>query len=202
MKNKGFTLLEILIVIAILTILFAIITIYLNPPYIFSKSYDSQRLTDSNTLEKAIQQYFIDHKNYSDLDISKENQEICDTGFIENNLEKQIKQNGNCLGFLNMTKLVPTYLAGIPTEPLYLKNKIYHKPNLEIGNLIIGGNGYYVKLENNVPVVTPKYLGKTILDNLIEKRLITDIKPDILLIIIAILIILTLSTYLVWKNKK
>jgi len=52
--KKSFTLVELMIVIAILAILSAIVIFALNPAELFRKSRDSQRLTDINTLYKAI----------------------------------------------------------------------------------------------------------------------------------------------------
>ena len=53
-KNKGFTLLELLIVIAIIAILSVALVIVLNPAEAIKKSRDSQRISDVNTLKKAI----------------------------------------------------------------------------------------------------------------------------------------------------
>ena len=53
-KNKGFTLLELLIVIAIIAILSVALVIVLNPSEAIKKSRDSQRISDVNTLKKAI----------------------------------------------------------------------------------------------------------------------------------------------------
>lgn len=50
----GFTLLELLIVIAIIAILSAILIFILNPAETLRKSRDSQRMSDLNTLERAI----------------------------------------------------------------------------------------------------------------------------------------------------
>lgn len=58
-KQKGFTLLELLIVIAILAILSAVTVIVLNPAEILRKSRDSQRISDLSTMKTAIGYYLV-----------------------------------------------------------------------------------------------------------------------------------------------
>ncbi|MDD4784199.1 MAG: prepilin-type N-terminal cleavage/methylation domain-containing protein [Candidatus Paceibacterota bacterium] len=52
--KKSFTLVELMIVIAILAILSAIVIFALNPSELFKKSRDSRRITDIQTLYKGI----------------------------------------------------------------------------------------------------------------------------------------------------
>ena len=56
-KMKGFTLLELLIVIAILAILSAVLILILNPAETMKKSRDSQRMSDLATMKSAIGMY-------------------------------------------------------------------------------------------------------------------------------------------------
>lgn len=56
-KNKGFTLLELLIVIGILAILAAILIVILNPAETLRKSRDAQRLSDLSTMKGVIGLY-------------------------------------------------------------------------------------------------------------------------------------------------
>ncbi|MDD4784311.1 MAG: prepilin-type N-terminal cleavage/methylation domain-containing protein [Candidatus Pacebacteria bacterium] len=53
-SHKSFTLVELMIVIAILAILSAIVIFALNPSELFKKSRDSRRITDIQTLYKGI----------------------------------------------------------------------------------------------------------------------------------------------------
>ena len=55
--QRGFTLLELLIVIAILAILAAVVIIVLNPAQTLAQARDSQRLSDLATLKSAISLY-------------------------------------------------------------------------------------------------------------------------------------------------
>jgi len=65
--KKSFTLVELMIVIAILAILAAIVIFALNPSEIFKKNRDSVRMTDLNTLNKAI--VFMSSWNTSEINL-------------------------------------------------------------------------------------------------------------------------------------
>ena len=61
MRNKkGFTLVELMIVIAILAILAAIVIFALNPAELFRRARDSQRMSDLRVLSSAISYYLAD----------------------------------------------------------------------------------------------------------------------------------------------
>ena len=53
-NNKGFTLVELLIVISVISIIAGVLLIQLRPAQILQKSRDSQRLQDLRTLQNAI----------------------------------------------------------------------------------------------------------------------------------------------------
>jgi len=60
--SKGFTLLELLIVIAILAVLSGVTVIVLNPSEILAKSRDSTRISDLNAIQAAITFYIAEMK--------------------------------------------------------------------------------------------------------------------------------------------
>lgn len=59
--KKGFTLLEIMLVIAIIGILSAIVVLAVNPSLAIKKTRDAVRYSDIRSLNNAINQYIIDH---------------------------------------------------------------------------------------------------------------------------------------------
>ena len=59
--KRGFTLLELLIVIAILAVLATVVIITLDPAEIMRKTRDVQRISDLSNLKTAIQMYLIDY---------------------------------------------------------------------------------------------------------------------------------------------
>ncbi len=60
MNKKGFTLLELLIVIGILAILAAVTVLVINPAQLLKRARDSQRMSDLSTLQTAIGLYLTD----------------------------------------------------------------------------------------------------------------------------------------------
>ena len=58
--KKGFTLLELLIVIGILAILSTTVVLVINPAQLLKKARDSQRISDLNTLKTAIAYYITE----------------------------------------------------------------------------------------------------------------------------------------------
>jgi len=58
--KKGFTLLELLIVIGILSILSTTVILVINPAQLLKKARDSQRISDLNTLKTAIAYYITE----------------------------------------------------------------------------------------------------------------------------------------------
>jgi prepilin-type N-terminal cleavage/methylation domain-containing protein len=61
-KNKGFTLIEILVVIGIIAVLAAIVIIAINPARQFAQARNTQRLSNMNTILNAIGQNMADNK--------------------------------------------------------------------------------------------------------------------------------------------
>jgi prepilin-type N-terminal cleavage/methylation domain-containing protein len=129
--KKGFTLLEILLVIAAIGILAAIVIVAINPNRQLEQVRDAQVQSDMNQLYKALQQYEIDNAELpSELASASSGAiEIC------------VEGASDCTGYVDMTSdLVPIYLPAIPTTQ-----------NAE-GN----GTGYYVvkSSSNQVGVTT------------------------------------------------
>lgn len=98
MKSKrvrGFTLIEILVVIGIIAILAAIVIIAINPARQFAQARDTERTSDVSAISNAIGQYIADHKGIASTTISVtpiDAIKIC-------------------------SDLIPTYMAALPVDP-------------------------------------------------------------------------------------
>lgn len=59
-SSKGFTLIELVVVIGILAVLFAIVLIAINPGRQFAQANDTKRRSDANAILNAVSQYTAD----------------------------------------------------------------------------------------------------------------------------------------------
>jgi len=78
-KVKGFTLLEILLVIAIIAILAAIVIIAINPGKQLAESRNAERSSEVNTILNAVYQYSVDNNGSVPGGITASATEICVT---------------------------------------------------------------------------------------------------------------------------
>ncbi|OGH18406.1 MAG: hypothetical protein A3G13_02110 [Candidatus Levybacteria bacterium RIFCSPLOWO2_12_FULL_37_7] len=97
---SGFTMIEIMIVIGIVSVLSTMVLVVFNPSKKFSQAYNTKRRTDINSLLNAINQYAADNKGALPSGISTSTQIISNTGA------------NICL------VLVPQYIASLPVDPL------------------------------------------------------------------------------------
>ncbi|OGI83407.1 hypothetical protein A2997_01660 [Candidatus Nomurabacteria bacterium RIFCSPLOWO2_01_FULL_36_10b] len=105
LMQKGFTLLEVLLVVAIIAILAGIVILAINPNKQLADTRDTQRQSDVNTILSAVYQYSIDN-NGIPASITDAATEICMT-------------DGVCAGLIDLSDLTTdeTYLVSIPSDP-------------------------------------------------------------------------------------
>ena len=132
--KAGFTLLEVLLVVAIIAILAGIVILAINPSKQLADSRNAQRYADVNTILNAIYQYALDNNNIP-ASITGTATEICKTG-------------GTCTGLTDLGVLVTgNYLSSIPRDP---------KCNPVTAPCTTNGAGYTVMVvSNRVTVAVP-----------------------------------------------
>ena len=104
--DRGFTLLEVLIVLTILTILAAVVIVAVNPARQFAQARNTQRWAAVNAILNAVHQNIID--NRGDFDASG-----CPATDLPDT-ETKIDSSG---GVDLCGCLVPVYIAELPYDP-------------------------------------------------------------------------------------
>lgn len=117
-KQKGFTLIEILVVIGIIAILAAVVLIAINPARQFAQARDSQRVSNLNTILNAVGQRMADNRG-----VFAGTFEIGGTTYIcgilsatTTNIMKDMAATTTEVSG-NLGCLIPTYLPDLPTDP-------------------------------------------------------------------------------------
>lgn len=110
--QQAFTLLEVLLVVAIIAILAGIVIVALNPGKQLGDTRNSQRKADVNTILSAVYQYSID--NNGNLPAS-----ILSAGVCTDATNEICKEGGTCTGLIDLGAIVlnQKYLTAIPTDP-------------------------------------------------------------------------------------
>jgi len=109
-RRSGFTLLEILLVVAAIGVLAAIVFVAINPNRQLAKVRDSERQSEVNTLYDAIQQYEIENNGQWPSEIEN----------MAADSSKEICRAGQTCGsdFVEVENdLVPEYVADVPEGP-------------------------------------------------------------------------------------
>lgn len=108
MKQRAFTIVELLIVIVVIGILAAITIVAYNG--VQSRARDAERQTEMKTIEKALEMYNADNGGYP----------TCSgTTYVAGNAA------GGCSTASLASALVPKYLNAIPADPKSSGNDIY-----------------------------------------------------------------------------
>ncbi len=105
-KQRGFTLLEILLVVAAIGILAGIVILAINPTKQLGDTRNAQRRSDVNTILNAVYQYAIDNNGVLPTSITTTATGVCKTG-------------GTCTGLVDLSVLTTNekYLVSMPFDP-------------------------------------------------------------------------------------
>lgn len=105
-QQRGFTLLEVLLVVAIIAILAGIVIIAINPGKQLGDARNAQRSSDVTTILNAAYQYSLDNNNVPGS-ITTASTEVCATAAP------------SCTGLIDLSVLTTAgkYLVSIPKDP-------------------------------------------------------------------------------------
>lgn len=104
-NKKGFTLIEILIVIGLIAILATIVLVALNPARQFAQARNSQRTSNVNAILNAIGQRMVDNKGLFEIG--------CAAGVIPATAANMAKTGGYDI----RPCIVPIYMSELPYDP-------------------------------------------------------------------------------------
>lgn len=106
-KQGGFTLLEVLLVVAILAILAGIVIIAINPGKQLGDSRNAQRQADITTILNGVYQYSLDNNGSLPSGITTTSTEICATGA------------SSCTGLVDLSTITASekYITSVPKDP-------------------------------------------------------------------------------------
>ncbi len=117
-KNKGFTLLEILLVVAAIAILAGIVIVALNPTKQLGDTRNSQRRVDANTILNAVYQYSLDNNGNLPAAIDNVTGTSQVLGTAGSGLDSTCTAVTTVAAGVDLSgDLVPTYVVGIVTDP-------------------------------------------------------------------------------------
>lgn len=106
-NEKGFTLIEVLLVVAIIAILAGIVILAVNPGKQLGDTRNAERKADVNTILNAVYQYSIDNQGNLPSTITTTATDVCSTGA------------SSCTGLIDLSVLTANgkYLVAIPKDP-------------------------------------------------------------------------------------
>lgn len=105
-KKKGFTLIEILVVIGIIAVLAAIVIVAINPARQFAQARNTQRTSNIEAILNAVGQRIADNKG------------IFETGCSAGAIPTSAKNIGSAAADYDIRDcLIPTYISSLPYDP-------------------------------------------------------------------------------------
>ena len=137
-SQEGFTLVELIITIAIIAILAGVVVFFINPGNSLGSSRNSQRRVDTTSLLNAVHQYNIDNGDFPSGIPTGTASVIGTASSGCSSACTATTTNSSCLDLSG--DLVPAYLATIPFDPLTgsATNTDYYILENSSGRIVVG----------------------------------------------------------------
>ena len=148
-RSSGFTLLEILLVVGIISILAGIVIVAINPSKQLATVRNTERRSDIKQIDSAVTQYYIDNF-YFPTSITTSLTEICDTGSVASTTTAV--DGTACGSLVNLSSLVPNYIVAIPKDPqgaIAFLDKL-----ITPAYAAVGGTGYQIMKSSSNKIIT------------------------------------------------
>lgn len=118
-KSRGFTLIEVLTVIAIISALAVVVFVALNPGQRLKDARDARRTSDVDSILTAVHQYIIDNKGASPTGLATTEKQLgkATTGCAISTGGCTVAGATDCLDWTTTPRL-SKYLKSIPMDPL------------------------------------------------------------------------------------
>jgi prepilin-type N-terminal cleavage/methylation domain-containing protein len=140
-RECGFTLLEILLVVAAIGILAGIVIVAVNPSKQLGDTSNAQRRSDVNAVMNAVYQYALDNNGAFPSGLVATATTPSMLGTATSGCNTICTATTTAAACLNLTNdLTPTYIVGIPMDPLSgtAANTDYYIRRLSTGRLVVG----------------------------------------------------------------
>jgi len=115
-NKKGFTLIEILLVIGIIAVLATVVIVALDPAKRFADARDSRRLSDIESILSAVQQSIVDNKGVlpSGIDTIERHIGTAGSGCVLATDVCAVGGDGDCV---DLSGSLAKYLKSMPSDP-------------------------------------------------------------------------------------
>lgn len=117
-RAQGFTLLEILLVVAVIAILASIVIVAINPPKQLGDTRNAQRRSDVRAILDAVHQYGIANNGNFPTEIDSLPSTVQALGTSNTGCDSTCTAQASAIACVNLVgSLVPTFITSVPFDP-------------------------------------------------------------------------------------